>query len=164
MKQRYKFFALKQYDEITVAELSTLVGAAFAEDELAVELNQFCDRSLGRFVVVDFRNIESCNSATIAALVAVQRRFQERDGSVKLSGMSPRIRDVFQRLKLEGTIFTIHETEEDAVSAFRRERCSSDGSALSDTIDQPPGGGSLLRVVTPLRLARHGHEGHGGDL
>ena len=86
--------------------------------ELRDELVNFVDRQQPSRLIVDFSAIEYCSTAVIAAVLTAKRRMEPEGGQMKLCGMSDYVRETFQRLKLDGTIFDIHVTNTAAVNAF----------------------------------------------
>mgnify|MGYP000116727467 CR=1 FL=1 len=58
------------------------------------------------------------SDAVIAAVLMAKKRLDSEGGQMKLCEMSDAVRETFQMLKLDGTIFDIRATKADAVDAF----------------------------------------------
>lgn len=68
-------------------------------------------------VVVDLREVDYISSAGWGIFVGEIKGFRERSGDIKLAGMRPDVRDVFDLLEFN-TLLEPHESTEDAVAAF----------------------------------------------
>ena len=77
-------------------------------------------------VVVDLREVDYISSAGWGIFVGEIKGFRERNGDIKLSGMRPDVRDVFDLLEFN-TLLEPHASKEDAVEAFAPERDATSG-------------------------------------
>jgi len=113
------FFDVDQSGDVTELRLadSSLYDVPRYE-ELRDELIGFVERQRPARLIVDFSAIEYCSTAVIAAVLMAKRRMESKGGQMKLCGMSDGVRETFQMLKLDGTIFDILATNADAVNAF----------------------------------------------
>ena len=68
-------------------------------------------------IVVDLREVDYISSAGWGIFVGEIKGFRERNGDIKLAGMRPDVRDVFDLLEFN-TLLEPHESTEDAVAAF----------------------------------------------
>lgn len=113
----YRFFTTEQIGEVTVASPVDpyLQGTALAE-LLRHELLKIVDLAGAQTVVVDFRNVKLVSSSVISSLLGVQRNLSAASKAFLLCGMSDSLRHVFRTLNLDGTIFTIVDSVEDALA------------------------------------------------
>jgi anti-sigma B factor antagonist len=68
-------------------------------------------------LVFDLRRLRFTDSSGLGAFLSCLRHVNARGGDVKLSGMSPQVRAVFELVRLH-RIFDIYSTPEEAVRAF----------------------------------------------
>lgn len=87
-------------------------------EELRDDLVSLVEHERPSRLIVDFSEVEYCSTAVIAAVLMVKKRLDREGGQVKLCGMSHAVREAFQTLKLDGTVFDIRASKADAVTAF----------------------------------------------
>jgi len=87
-------------------------------EELRYKLVSFAEQQRPSKLIVDFSAVGYCSTAVIAAMLTVKKSLEPEGGQIKLCGMSETVRETFQTLKLDGTIFDILATNADAVNAF----------------------------------------------
>lgn len=68
-------------------------------------------------LVFDLRRLRFMDSSGLGAFISCLRHVNARGGDVKLCGMSPQVRAVFELVRLH-RIFDIYSTPEEAVRAF----------------------------------------------
>lgn len=68
-------------------------------------------------VVVDLSNVEFVDSSFLGALVAGLKRTTMRDGDLKIVGLQPPVRSMFELTRLY-RIFDIFENLEEAIDSF----------------------------------------------
>jgi len=113
------YFDVEQSGDVT--ELRLVDSSLFdvpRYEELRDELVSLVERQQPSRLIVDFSAIEYCSTAVVAAVLMAKKRMESEGGQMKLSGMSDAVRETFQNLKLDGTIFDIHTTRTAAVNAF----------------------------------------------
>jgi anti-anti-sigma regulatory factor len=118
MKKHFRYFSVEQRGDVT---LITMTWRDFlnqlANVEMKVELMKFCqDEKPGR-AVVDFDNVERFSTELIGTMLSVKKLLGE-DGAIRLCGMDDLQRDVFRLLQLDGTVFQIHDTVDDALASL----------------------------------------------
>lgn len=86
--------------------------------ELQDQLLKLVDEQSPNKVVVDFTDVAHCSTAVVNGLLRVKKRVVKAGGQLKLSGMSETIREAYRLLNLDGTVFHIYPTRDDAVAAF----------------------------------------------
>jgi anti-anti-sigma factor len=87
-------------------------GAPFLGERLAALVDGDAPR-----VLVDLAGLEYVSSAGLRVLLVAAKRAAERNGRLALSGLSPKVRQLFE---LGGflDLFPIHASREDALAAF----------------------------------------------
>jgi len=113
------YFDVEQSGDVT--ELRLADPALFdvpRYEELRNELVSFVEQRRPDRLIVDFSSVGYCSTAVIAAVLMAKKRLDSDGGQMKLCGMSDAVRETFQMLKLDGTIFDIHTTKAEAVNAF----------------------------------------------
>ncbi len=115
----FQFFDVQRSGELTELRLRdpSLFNLPRCE-QLRGEVVGFVQQLRPSKLLVDFSAVEYCSSAVIAAMVTAQERLASEGCQMKLCGMNDAVRDNFRVLRLDGTIFEIHTTREDAVNAF----------------------------------------------
>ena len=68
--------------------------------------------------IVDFSHVVHCSTAVINGLLRAKRRMQRNDGELVLCGMTAGIRDAYKMLNLDGTVFQIYDTLQDAENSL----------------------------------------------
>ena len=88
-------------------------------EELRNDLIGFTERETPERLLLDFSEVEFCSSALINTLLRI-RKIVERDnaGQLKLSGMTESVRSAFESLNLDGSVFQIYASAEEATTKF----------------------------------------------
>lgn len=89
---------------------------AFTTPDVKAEFKNLTD-SRHYKLILNFEQVDYVNSTGIGAVVAVAQQVRRRKGDLKLYGMKPDIRKVFD-LVGASKILEIFETEQEAVSSF----------------------------------------------
>lgn len=115
----YRCFDVEQFVGATVVRLTDplrmrdlLVG------ELQDELLDMLEREKPTKLVVDFGRVEFCSSAVIEALIRAKKHVVTAGGGLKLCDMRSGVREAFQILNLDGTVFDIHDSVTHATESF----------------------------------------------
>ena len=82
------------------------------------ELLRVVDTERPNKAIVDFSRVVHCSTAVINGLLRVKKRLQAKGGELLLCGMTAGIRDAYRMLNLDGTVFKIYDTLQDAASAL----------------------------------------------
>ena len=69
-------------------------------------------------VLVDMSNITFLDSSGLGALVAIWRSLSSREGEIKLCGLGPPVRTVFEITRMH-RVFEIYDTEEEALASYK---------------------------------------------
>jgi anti-sigma B factor antagonist len=70
-------------------------------------------------LVVDMEGLEFLDSSGLGALVSCLRRIKEKKGEIKLAGLRPEVRSIFEITRVS-RLFDICETVPDALKAFKK--------------------------------------------
>ena len=115
----YKRFETKQHDDvIEIRLLDRELSDLLLQSELTDEFANFATNEKPKKVVVNFANVVYCNTGTIGALIQLRKNVIATNGLMKLCHISQPIRDAFQALNLDGTLFEIHDTIGEANHSF----------------------------------------------
>ncbi len=115
---QYRFFRVERNGEAVIAEIieSQLQGETMAEF-LKLELIQIVETESPQVVIVNFRNVKIVSTSIISFLIYVHKRFSGMGIPLKLAAMSDSLRHIFQTLRLEGSVFSIYPTVDDALAS-----------------------------------------------
>jgi anti-anti-sigma factor len=113
--ETYKRFQTKRHAEVTeIRLLDRILSDMAVLSELSDEFIDFANNNNPSRVVVSFANVDYCGTATITALIGLRKEITAAGGLLTLCEMSPAIRDAFRCLNLDGTLFTIHDSIDEA--------------------------------------------------
>lgn len=70
-------------------------------------------------LVLDLARLRFVDSSGIGAILSCLRQLTARGGDLKLCGMSPQVRTVFELVRMH-RVFEIYSTQKEAVRAFAR--------------------------------------------
>lgn len=119
MSDSFEHFSVRRFDDGLTIELAdpmlfdTAVVMAWQN-----ELLKLVDSERPRRAIVDFSKVEHCSTAVINGLLRARRRIAKDGGQMKLCGMRTPIRDAYALLNLDGTVFLIYDSVDDALDAF----------------------------------------------
>lgn len=117
---------MTSYKQILIEEVGAVTIVTFKSDQLIdhMVLTDVQEDLLAvaetepSHLLIDFTDVEFCSTSLINALLRVRRKATEQQTQLRLCQMQPTVRDAFQMLNLDGTIFDIHEYRRDALDAF----------------------------------------------
>ena len=114
-----KLFDVSQHGSVTVLTLVSLdTMDHLLSNELQTAVVSFVEQTRPQNLLVDFNTMRRFSSETINALLRARKRLAAYQGEMKLCGMRPEIREVFRIMRLDGTVFEIYDTAEQALAAF----------------------------------------------
>lgn len=102
--------------------LRLLASRLVANDEISQledELLEFVDETRPARLVIDFQRVTRCSTAVINGLLRTKKRLLEHGGKLALSGMRKVVRSAFGILNLEGTVFLIFDSDEEALDHLK---------------------------------------------
>ena len=113
-----RFFSVEQRGDAIIAEIveSQLQGETMAEF-LKLELLQIVESRSPQVVIISFRNVKIVSTSIVSFLIYANKRFSGMGIPLKLGAMSDSLRHIFQTLRLDGSVFSIYPTVEEALSS-----------------------------------------------
>jgi anti-anti-sigma factor len=115
----YRHFQWSQIKDVLVVQLvDELLFDPLFVNELQDELLALLEKHRPTKLLVNFKQVSQCSTSVINALLSAKKRLRLAGGDVKLCSMHPVIREAYQLLNLDGTVFHIHDTEGEAMAAF----------------------------------------------
>jgi anti-anti-sigma factor len=111
-----RFFEIEQRNDITIL---LLISENDFEELLVNDLQRaivaFVEQERPHKLLVDFVNVRRFSSETINGLIRARRRLNEYQAKMCLCSMRPEIHDVFRMMRLDGTVFDIVPTRNEAL-------------------------------------------------
>jgi anti-sigma B factor antagonist len=109
-----------QVDEHGQIKVLACVGRMDAQvsDLLKDRIRQLLDEGATR-LVMDMEGLDFLDSSGLGALVSCLRRVKEKKGEIKLAGLRPEVRSIFEITRVS-RLFHICETVPDALKAFKK--------------------------------------------
>jgi anti-anti-sigma factor len=115
----FEHFQIHEHSGLTELHLADTTYYDLEQySQLHQELMEFVERDKPHQLVVNFDRIRYSSTALINGILKTQERVAEAGGKVRLYGMCDSVRDAFKMLGLDGTLFTIYDSEADARAAF----------------------------------------------
>ena len=119
MQKQFQYFRVEPIEDVTlikptVADFLTQV----ANVEMKKELVDFARQERPMMVLVNFENIKRFSTEFIGNLLSMKKLLGPQ-AAVKLCSMESMHREVFDMLKLTGTVFEIYGTQAEALESFR---------------------------------------------
>ncbi len=102
---------------VTVRFLKNAVACTTQTSELRSMLLAEVDRRRPTTLIFDFRHVRQISSDVVFLMLQIRRRMADRGCEIRLAGLRPAVREVFQCLQLDGALLPIFETFEDALQA-----------------------------------------------
>ena len=116
----YRYFTTEQLNDATIARAvdAYLQGTALAE-LVKFELAQIAASSPARTLIIDFSNVKMISSSVVSSLLSVKSQLTASDKRLRLCSMSESLRYVFKTLNMDGTVFEILDSVDQALSDDR---------------------------------------------
>ncbi len=109
---------IQQGDDIRVIHIGgSLIDRISVEQVGDRIMREIESTEAGPKVVICFDKIKEVSSAILGAVLKIEKQVRLRDGSLKLAGMQPNVKEVFHLTRLD-TILEIHESAQEAVQSF----------------------------------------------
>jgi len=90
------------------------------EDALGEDLRRLLESIQTTKVIFDLGGVVSCSSGALGALIETQKGLAERSGQLSLCRLDDHLREKMRTLNLEDTVFSIYESQSEAIAAFQR--------------------------------------------
>ncbi len=108
-------FETRTEEDVVVISISGQLDA-FTSRDLRAEFKELIDARNYK-LLLDFENVSYVDSSGIGAIVAAAQQARKRKGDVKLFGVVPDIRKVFDLIGAS-KVLEIFETEREAMNSF----------------------------------------------
>ncbi len=116
---QYRHFTVEPRANVIVVQLiDPKLADSLMVTELQDELLNMIEMENPTNVVISFHGVTHCSTAVINGLLRAKKRLMADGGQIKLSGMNQMIREAYRMLNLDGTVFMIYDTLEEALDAF----------------------------------------------
>jgi anti-anti-sigma factor len=117
---QHQVLHVKQVGPVSVVQPVTpeIVGRSFI-NVFSDELLEFVESEKPQKLVLTLTAVSNYSSEAIGGLIRVVRRLESQGGKMKIC-MKADLRELFKVTRLDGTLFEIHTTEDDAIEAFFR--------------------------------------------
>ncbi len=123
-----KRFAVEMDGDVTVVRLNdSKLLEMILVTELHDELLQYIEQHQPRKLLVDFVLVVHCSSAVINSMLLARKRLLSQGAVVRLCSMREPVRNVFRILRLDGTLFEIHESLPEGLRAFAESGSEGEG-------------------------------------
>jgi anti-sigma B factor antagonist len=106
----------RQVDDVSVVDVAGKITLGEGSSSLR-QLLQDLVRAGHKKILLNLQNVNYIDSAGIGELVSGYTSLTNQGGTLKLLGLTNRVKDLLQITKLY-TVFDVHETESHAVRSF----------------------------------------------
>jgi len=106
----------KRFNDVVLLDLRGRLTLGQETADLRARLNQLLEAGQLR-IILKLEGVTYIDSAGLSTLVACHTSARKRDGTVKLTHLTSRVRDLLQITRLS-TVFEIFPTVEDARQSF----------------------------------------------
>ena len=114
-----RFFITEEHGDATALILQEPANAdTLMFGDLREQLFDLVESAKPTKLMISYREFERVSTEVINILLTLQKRISELGGQMKLCEMSQKVRSSYKLLKLDGTIFSIHNSLADAEAAF----------------------------------------------
>ena len=105
----------ERIEDIVVLRVQGLVDSGTSQ-QMEEKLDQLVSEGVVK-IIVDLGKVDYISSAGWGIFVGEIKGVRQRDGDIKLAGMHPDVREVFDLLEFN-TLLTPYNSKEEAISAF----------------------------------------------
>lgn len=118
MKEQFHYFRVELVGDVTMVTPTVFdFLTQLANVEMKKELTKYAQQEQPMKVLVNFENIQRFSTEFIGNLLSMKKVLGP-EAAVKLCTMEPLHREVFDMLKLTGTVFPIYDTKAEACKSF----------------------------------------------
>lgn len=122
----YKHFDVERRPDTAVLRVKDArLFDTLTVNELEDDLLNFLEDEMPRHLVISFAPVINGSTAVINGLLRVKKRLVPAGGSLWLCDMAPVIRDAYQLLNLDGTVFQIVTSVSEALKQIAVRQTSS---------------------------------------
>ncbi len=120
MEQPSSHLKIKNVDGVSLVEFADRkILDEVAIQEISDELMNLVNSEPAIRLLLNFRNVDHLSSAALGTLITLNKRVQEKHGTLKLSDINRQIFEVFKITKLN-KVFEIHESADQALAGFSK--------------------------------------------
>jgi anti-anti-sigma regulatory factor len=118
---------MSEYRHLKIVRRGDVTVVRFAEPRLSDslllgqlrdELMDVMERIKPCKVLIDFGQVTHGSTVVINCLLDAKARLTAAGGRMKLGNMSPNVRGSYRLLNLDGSVFEIYDSADDALAAF----------------------------------------------
>lgn len=114
----HRYINVSRNNDVTIVDVvDPTIQDQLLINELSNELLGFIDRESPQKLLIKFDRVTYCSSEVLGGLIRARKRAVSAGGQVRICGLQPSIRRLFEVSKLE-KVFDIDESESEAISAF----------------------------------------------
>ncbi len=110
------FTRVEKRGAVTIVNIQLTQGTAGKADAVKNELFRITDMGQ-KYIVTDLSQIEFIDSSFLGALVKGLKYAMENNGDLRVCGLNPSVKTMFELTKLDN-IFKVYKTREDAIASF----------------------------------------------
>ncbi len=119
-------FGMGQYEHLKLSEVEGVCVVRFMRsritdpdyvEQVGNELVKLIDTDKKTKILVNFDGVQFLSSAALGKLMKLDKRIRTASGQLELCNLGEVPREAFRITRLDDT-FNIHETQQDAISAF----------------------------------------------
>jgi anti-anti-sigma factor len=103
---------------VAISILATELKDESILQEVEDQVVEFVKKNTPKRVVIDFGAVRFMSSMMLRSLIRIRDWVIGNNGQLRLAAISPPIREVFRITQLEGRLFLIHDTVDEAFDAF----------------------------------------------
>lgn len=114
-----KLYSLRTDGDVTIVDLlpESLAGLTIQE-ELGDPLSKWVTEKQPQQLLVNFSRVKLASSDAIGVLIRIRKDIQSYQGTIRLCELDPNVRLSFRLLNLDGTMFQIFDSEDEALASF----------------------------------------------
>jgi anti-anti-sigma factor len=117
----YQHFQIERHGEVTELCLEDeQLSDSETYQELSRELAAFIEIEQPAKLLISFRSVSHCTSVAVNSLLNILKLMEQYSGQLRLCDMSEDVRETYRLLNLDGTLFEIHESRDEALQSFDR--------------------------------------------
>ncbi len=117
-KLEFKTFALEKQQDIAILKVRERRIYMNVSEQFREEIRKLLDQDY-KTVILDLSNVSVMNSTGIGVLIAMQSTLEKVNGRLKVVGLQPLMREIFQRMRLE-QLFDIEDNVQVALDALQK--------------------------------------------
>jgi anti-anti-sigma regulatory factor len=118
VKNHFHYFRVEQLNDVTMVTFTERnFRKQLALTEMKTELVKYGQAEQPGRLLINFANVEHFSTELIGTMLSVKKLLGD-EGTVKLCCLEPVHREIFQVLNLDGTVFQIFDTLDDALDSF----------------------------------------------